>query len=132
MNLRSKIALLIGSLLLVTVLIISLIAIYSIQTKSRADIASFRQEEFEKAKLRLENVVDLAYGIVQDAHDNPDQEEALEEALHILSQIRFDGKEGSFWVTDTQLPYPTMIMHAAKPQNNGKVMSDEQYNVVKD
>ncbi len=131
MNLRLKIALLIGILLSVTVLTISLVTVFSIQTRSKAEIAFFREEEVLKARLRLENVVDLAYGIVEEAYSSPNRQEALDEALQVLSQIRFDGKEGYFWITDTQLPYPTMIMHAAKPQNKGKVMSDEKYNVVK-
>ncbi len=132
MNLRLKIALLIGSLLLVTILSISLVAIFSIQSKSTEDIATFRQEEISKARLRLKNVVDLAYGIVEEAHGQSNRQEALEESLGLLSQIRFDGTEGYFWITDTQLPFPTMIMHAAKPENKGKVMADEKYNVVKD
>ncbi|MDW3195886.1 MAG: methyl-accepting chemotaxis protein [Cytophagales bacterium] len=132
MNLRLKIALLIGSLLVVAVLSISLVAIFSIQAKSTEDIKSFREEEVLKARLRLKSVVDLAYGIVEQANQQPNSEEAIEEALSLLSQIRFDGTEGYFWITDTQLPFPTMIMHAAKPENKGKVMSDEKYNVVKD
>ncbi|WP_436516733.1 methyl-accepting chemotaxis protein [Ekhidna sp. To15] len=131
MNLRLKIALFVGGLLLVTVTIISTVTILSIQAKSQEDIAAFKNDEFKKARLRLENVVDLAYGIVRDAYVSEEkQEESLQEALRVLSQIRFDGKEGYFWITDTQLPYPTMIMHAAKPQNSGKVMRDEKYNVV--
>ena len=132
MNLRLKTSLFIGGLLLVTVAIISTVTIFSIQTKGREDIATFEKDEKQKAKLRLENVVDLAYSIVSDAHRmEEDREQALDEALRILSEIRFDGKEGYFWITDRQLPYPTMIMHAAKPQNNGSVMSDEKYNVVR-
>ncbi|MEO9869511.1 methyl-accepting chemotaxis protein [Ekhidna sp.] len=131
MNLRLRIAIFIGGILLITTLVISSIAIYSIQTKSDADIESFRQEEVSKAESRLQNVVDLAYGIIERAHANSiTNPEAIDEALDVLSTIRFDGKEGYFWITDTQLPYPTMIMHAAKPQNKGKVMSDEKYNVV--
>lgn len=131
MNLRIKIALFIGVLLLSTVTIISTVTILSIQSKSKEDIASFERGEMLKARLRLENVVDLAYDIVEDAHLSGDnRDESMEEALRVLSQIRFDGTEGYFWITDTQLPYPTMIMHAAKPQNKGKVMSDAKYNVV--
>lgn len=130
MNLRIKISLFIGGLLLLTVTIISTVTILSIQSKSEEDIAAFRRDEFQKARLRLENVVDLAYAIVDDAYSSENRDQSLQEALRVLSQIRFDGTEGYFWITDTKLPYPTMIMHAAKPQNQGKVMSDEKYNVV--
>lgn len=59
------------------------------------------------------------------------QQELMEMALDKLSKIRFDNGEGYFWVTDNTLPYPTMVMHAAKPQNEGKVMSDLKYNTEK-
>lgn len=114
-----------------TVSIISTVTILSIQAKSEEDIAAFEREEYQNARIRLENVVDLAFGIVNDAYNSPqERDSALQEALRVLSQIRFEGREGYFWITDTNLPYPTMIMHAAKPQNKGKVMSDEKYNVV--
>lgn len=59
------------------------------------------------------------------------REEIINEALRILKDSRFDGGNGYFWITDSQLPYPTMIMHAAKPQNEGKVMDAEKYNTEK-
>ncbi|WP_424964153.1 methyl-accepting chemotaxis protein [Ekhidna sp.] len=130
MNLRLKISLFIGLLLIITTTILSFITVYNLSSKSKEDISAFRAEEERKAELRLQNVVDLAFGILEDAAQESD--ENMEEALDILSSVRFDGKEGYFWITDTKRPYPTMIMHAAKPQNNGKVMSDEKYNVVKD
>lgn len=133
MNLKLKIALFIGGLLFGTVTIIGTVTIYSIRIKGEEDITSFKEEEIFKARQRLENVVDLAFGIVENAYYSlEDRDQSIEEALKILSQIRFDGSEGYFWITDTNLPYPTMIMHAAKPQNKGKVMSDEKYNVVQD
>ncbi|MEO1050566.1 MAG: cache domain-containing protein [Bacteroidota bacterium] len=57
--------------------------------------------------------------------------ELMQQALKNLSNVRFDDGEGYFWVTDNTLPYPTMLMHASKPQNVGKVMSDEKYNTEK-
>lgn len=65
------------------------------------------------------------------AHGEEAKKELMNMALNNLSKIRFDDGEGYFWVTDNTLPYPTMIMHAAKPDNNGKVMSDLKYNTEK-
>lgn len=59
------------------------------------------------------------------------RKQMLKEVMDELSTIRFDGEEGYFWITDASLPYPTMLMHAANPQNAGKVMSDEKYNTEK-
>ncbi len=131
MNLRLKIALFIGLLLIATITIISVFTIYNLSSKSREDIISFRRDQEAQAKLRLQSVVDLAYDVLVDTY-NQSSGQDMSPALDLLSKLRFDGKEGYFWITDTQLPYPTMVMHAAKPQNNGKVMSAEKYNVVKD
>ncbi|MEO1255008.1 MAG: cache domain-containing protein, partial [Bacteroidota bacterium] len=130
MNLKLKISLFIGMLLIVTIAIISSFNIYRLTTKSHSDIKSFRESEEQQARLRLKNVVDLAYAILDDSYRQSGGAD-MSSALDVLSKIRFDGKEGYFWITDTQLPYPTMVMHAAKPQNKGKVMSAEKYNVVK-
>ncbi|MEL7001282.1 MAG: cache domain-containing protein [Bacteroidota bacterium] len=59
------------------------------------------------------------------------KQELMRTELDKLSKVRFDNGEGYFWVTNNTLPYPTMIMHAAKPQNEGKVMSDLKYNTEK-
>lgn len=56
------------------------------------------------------------------------QKKYLQEAILEISSIRFDQGKGYFWITDNQLPYPTMIMHPIRPQYNGKIMNDPKYN----
>lgn len=41
------------------------------------------------------------------------------------------GTEGYFWINDTKLPYPSMIMHPTIPALNGKVLDDPRYNCVR-
>ena len=66
-----------------------------------------------------------------DTYGNLAREKLTQDLLDEVSKLRYDGGNGYFWITNDRLPYPTMVMHAAKPQNNGKVMSDEKYNVEK-
>jgi methyl-accepting chemotaxis protein len=130
MGLKKKITLFITLLISTTVIVISGIAIYSIYHKGQEDIARFRTEEMTKAKGGLKDIVDLAYGIVETGYGK-NTADNMQPTLDLLAQIRFDNREGYFWITDTKLPYPTMVMHAAKPGNNGKEMSAPKYNVVK-
>ncbi|MGB5927764.1 MAG: cache domain-containing protein [Cyclobacteriaceae bacterium] len=65
------------------------------------------------------------------AYGEQAKQEMLQHALKLLRESRFDDGNGYYWITDSQLPYPTMVMHAAKPQNEGKVMSAEKYNTEK-
>ncbi|MDF9797516.1 outer membrane murein-binding lipoprotein Lpp [Catalinimonas alkaloidigena] len=59
------------------------------------------------------------------------KERMMHELMSELSTIRFDGEEGYFWITDNALPFPKMLMHAAKPENEGKIMNDSKYNTEK-
>ena len=130
MKLKSKIAIFTAVLLAITVVVISSISIYSIRSKGQQDIQTFRQESMEKTKENLKDVLDVAYGIIENGYEEAG-EGNMEETLQLLAKLRFDDNEGYFWITNDDLPYPTMIMHAAKPQNAGKIMSDPKYNVVK-
>ena len=133
MKLRTKIYLTTAVFLLITVSLITAFNIYNIRQKGEEDLKLLRAEEIKKARQGLKDVVDIAYGILEVEHQGLSPEAVgMDNALHLLSKIRFDSGEGYFWITDNQLPYPTMVMHAAKPQNAGKVMSDVKYNVVKD
>lgn len=140
--------------MLVAVLLVSIFSIYSILDKEEKEIEAFREQEYNTTKTNLKNIVDIAYGMVDYIHKNTDsnsydtwfanssdstlmlegeiQAMMIEEVKKQLQSIRFDNGEGYFWITDTKLPYPTMIMHAAKPQNAGKIMDGQKYNVVKD
>ncbi|MBN1489634.1 MAG: methyl-accepting chemotaxis protein, partial [Phycisphaerae bacterium] len=56
-------------------------------------------------------------------------EEAQKNALEVLASIRYEGIE-YFWVNDTTLPYPTMVMHSVNASLNGQVMDKASYNVA--
>ncbi len=145
MRLKAQITLLIAGALLTPVLLISAVAMYSIHRKATADIGHYRQEELASLKVYLKHLVDIAYGTVAHEHGQAQRAAApapadstaapadpMAACLKQLSAIRFDRGEGYFWVTDTGLPYPRMVMHAEKPGLAGKVLNDVKFNVAKE
>lgn len=131
MGIRSKILFFTMVLMVSLTTILTVVILLNMRGKSQADIIKFRESEIQSANDKLRSVVDLAYDILNEGFTGQDSK-TLESSLATLRSIRFDSGEGYFWITDDILPFPTMIMHAAKPQNEGKVMSDEKYNVIKE
>ncbi|MGC3945213.1 MAG: cache domain-containing protein [Chryseolinea sp.] len=134
LNLKQQITLMITLALIVPPALVGFVSIYRIQTKARADIEQFRTDELNKLKLYLKHITDIAYGIVEVSHQTKRDSasmttDAMRVTLDELSRVRFDKGEGYFWVTDNKLPYPTMLMHAEKPELNGKMLDDPKYNV---
>ncbi len=60
---------------------------------------------------------------VDDAMDS-----ALEKSKRDIEKMRYDGGAGYFWINDTTLPYPKMVMHPTVPALNGTVLDAEKYN----
>lgn len=122
--------------LIVPPALVGFVSIYRIQKEARADIEQYRTDELNKLKLYLKHITDIAYGIVEVSHQTERDStltanDAMKVTLDELSRVRFDKGEGYFWVTDNKTPYPTMLMHAEKPELNGKVLDDPKYNVEK-
>ncbi|MBF0565835.1 MAG: cache domain-containing protein [Nitrospirae bacterium] len=55
-------------------------------------------------------------------------QDAMETSKEALSKIRYDNGTGYFWINDTTLPYPRMIMHPTMPELDGKILSDPKFN----
>lgn len=56
-------------------------------------------------------------------------QEAQDSALNQLRFIRYEGVE-YFWINDSGLPYPKMIMHSVNSDLDGTVLDDPRYNVA--
>lgn len=133
MKLKQQITLLTSLALIVPAVLIGSVSIYRIQVKANADIEEYRTEEYNKLKLYLKHITDIAYGVIEEQHKlTLDSGESMERALVELSKIRFDNSAGYFWVTDNNLPFPTMLMHAEKPELKNKILDDAKHNVEKE
>ncbi len=128
MNLRTQIVLLISFLVLASVSIAAFVSIQTICRQGHTDIESYRQEQLTEMKVYLKHLVDIGYGMVD---VNYRQHANMDETLQKLSEVRFDGGEGYFVITDKTIPYPTMVMHPIRPELTGKVLDSPKYNVTK-
>lgn len=137
MKLKQQITLFALLGLLVPAIFISAFSIYKIKSKAEADIVEYEEAETAKLRQYLKHITDVAYGMIDTRYQHASKDTsttlgaAMEKTLADLAAIRFDRGEGYFWVTDNALPYPSMIMHAEKPQLKGKVLSDASFNVEK-
>lgn len=133
-NRRQQIAIVISLALIVPPALIGFTSVYRIQQEANAEIEQFRAEELSKLKRHLKYITDIAYGILEVSHQSvrdSSADVAIKVTLDELSHIRFDKREGYFWVTDNKVPFPTMLMHAEKPELNGVILDDPRYNVEK-
>ncbi|MEM6644435.1 MAG: methyl-accepting chemotaxis protein [Bacteroidota bacterium] len=120
----------IASVLLLTipVVLITVFTVYDVNRRAKKDIQQYEDEQFQKARLRLTNLVDVAFDLLQTEYKNTGDAES---ALRVLSELRYDGNEGYYWITDTSDP-PKMIMHAASPQLNERIMESDFLNDADD
>ncbi len=58
-------------------------------------------------------------------------DDAIADAEHMsidaISSMRYDDNVGYFWINDTTLPYPKMIMHPTLPKLNGTTLDAREY-----
>ena len=76
----------------------------------------------EDREVKTQHVVELAHGIIASYHQRAaelGEEQAKQAALAELATLRYGGNE-YFWVNDMT---PRMVMHAVKPELNGKDLS---------
>ncbi len=83
-------------------------------------------------KEKTKNLVENAYSVAQyyyklSKEGNISEDEAKNEALKTIKALRYSGKE-YFWINDTTLPYPKMVMHATNAKLDGKTLDSEKFN----
>ncbi len=57
-------------------------------------------------------------------------DEAKKLSMETIHDMKFDNREGYFWINDMTMPYPRMIMDAASPELNGRILDDPDFNIV--
>jgi len=148
LKLKQQIIFLITLSLLVPSLVITGISVYKIRSGALSDIEQYREEELTKLKLYLKHITDISYGMIEVKYNqlqdsltsitldtsrhNEVRKSILAQTLADIGKVRFDRGEGYFWVTDNQMPFPRMLMHAEKPELAGKILDDTKYNVEKE
>ena len=82
---------------------------------------------------QLTNIIDLAEGIIQENKEllklgTFTLQEAQQQSVRSISQLRYSNGSGYIWINDTGKPYPKMVMHPTAPTLNGKVLDNPKYN----
>lgn len=86
----------------------------------------------EEKKQKLKHVTETAYGVLKFCHalsqeGKLEEEEAKRMAASAVKVMRYEGRE-YFWINDTSLPYPRMIMHPTVSSLDGKILDDPKFN----
>jgi methyl-accepting chemotaxis protein len=98
-----------------TIFCIALIGLY----------AEIRQNSFTERQLKVQHQTETAWGVLDlyaglETSGQLSREEAQRQALAAIKKLRYDGKNGYFWINDMQ---PKMIMHPIKPELDGQDLS---------
>ncbi len=114
------------SVVMVIVLVFGLICIFS----GLKLIKAIHETRNGTAKAAVE----IAYSIVNQYYNDYLQgrlsaDDAKKNALERIKFLRYEGSE-YFWINDSTLPYPRMIMHPIKPELDGKIMDSKSFNVA--
>lgn len=89
MNLKKQVTLFISSSLIITVVVISSIAIYNIKAKGVDDIEEYKYEQTLKAKNHLKSLVDIAYSSIHANYQHLNDDKFLERyyGKHLKSNL---------------------------------------------
>ncbi|OHD30087.1 MAG: hypothetical protein A2086_04985 [Spirochaetes bacterium GWD1_27_9] len=133
MKINTKIIMMSIPSLIISILVLMLTIVFTIQDNSKKNLEEFKNIQIEYEKIKLKNLVEVSYKIIDSNYQNfknglISEEEAQNLSKKSLSELRYDNVEGYFWINDTSKPIPRMIMHPIIPSLNGVVMSDRKYN----
>ena len=84
-------------------------------------------------KNERKNVVNIAIAAIHQFHDKFSQgilteEQAKQQAIAIIRDMRYDKEVGYLWINDTGRPIPRMIMHPTIPELDNTILDDPKFN----
>ena len=85
---------------------------------------------------QLTSVVDLAENIIHEEirlgkSSNLDERTVRRNALQRLNDLRYGSGNNYVFIIDTLGPVPRQVMNPSRPGNNGSILNDQQFNLVK-
>ncbi len=154
-SLRSKILLSLSGIVLLSTLLIMFFVktetesqISLLQNKSAQDLVStvalnvdlqynsllfYKKSILERKKQELKGTVQLAIVSINDQYEeykkgNITEEEAKRRSKDIVRKMRYSQGVGYFWINDTTIPIPRMVMHPTIPELEGGILDDPSFN----
>ena len=92
----------------------------------------------DEKRLKLTNIVELAYSLVEAEYKafkdgKIDENVAKSNALNAINKLRYSsaGYQEYIFIIDDTNPYPKMIQHPVSPALNNTVLDSKQYNLAK-
>jgi len=91
-----------------------------------------KERLLEEKRLKTRHLVEVVYGTLDYFHKlskegKMSDEDAKASAIAVVKSLRYEQKE-YFWINDSALPYPKMVMHPTVPALDGKVLDDAKFN----
>ncbi len=143
MKLKSKLPLFTSVTVLISILLIAFNAIYNFRIQALQDIENYKTEEETKIKNQLNDVINFAYSMIEQAYLSSTEESirdtygfgfgdtiseplvkmialnTMKITLENIRTWRFANNEGYIWINELEYPY-IVVMHAAKPEIEGQ------------
>ncbi len=96
-------------------------------------ILYYKSVMLSRRKIELKNNTTIAFSIINSAYQKfkngqISENTAKADAITDLRQLRYDNGIGYFWINDTTLPYPRMVMHPTIPELDGNILDDPEFN----
>jgi len=156
-SLRSRILLLVTSIVLITTTVLIFLvkneiqdAIFSAQKENARNVLHtillnvenqyqsiiFHKESIlQRRKNELRNIIEIEITELEFLYNefrkgNLSEKAAQETAIIKLNQLRYDNGIGYIWINDTSRPIPYMIMHPTIPELNRNILDDPTFNTA--
>ena len=123
MKIKGKLILLVVSGVLALGIASMVISINSLKKQGREEINTSRALLLEDRKEKLKNLVNIVYGVMEEALRgmHGDEAENMANAKRLIRDLRYGPeKKDYFWINDTN---PIMVMHPYQSDLNGKDLS---------
>ena len=96
------------------------------------NIRFYRQEALARKKEELRDNVDIAVSVIKNLYQQEQNgaftsQQAMNLAAQAVKSMRWAEDVGYFWINDTTLPVPKMIMHPTLPELNGQVLNNPEF-----
>jgi len=132
MSIRAKILVALLSANICIGLVLTFLSVQSTKSQGEQEVIAYRQEAMESAKLHLEALVQNEISLMTwyDSIANAgviSMDSAQKLSIEIIKHARYDEGRGYFWINDTVLPAPHMIMHPTKPALDGTVLEKPNF-----
>lgn len=111
--------------------VLLLVAAFFLGTVLLVYLPSFERELLQDRQDSLKNLVETVHSLLADYHRRVETgelslPEAQDRAILRIQQIRY-GEQGYFWLNDTTLPFPRLILHPILSELEGEASDHERF-----